>query len=213
MRILSDILIRRTACPAAAALLLLCGHSDTATRRQQAAVIYIGDAAGAAYAMSQDAAMRRLLARASGVYLVPGSGRGARGAGGIGVLMARKADGAWGNPAFFGLARIVGTEAATRSGDVEISVALLLGPKALDRFRSYNNFSLNTADGGVQAWSAARGSSGHPAMLAVYGIAYNRRLSDAYYGKAITAREAIDGAARIPQADALRRALEQCSSR
>jgi lipid-binding SYLF domain-containing protein len=241
----------RSACPtttatAAAALLLLCGlppatanpaakqdraatqagstGNDTATRRQQAAAKRIGDAVAVVNTMSQEAGMRDLLAKARGIYLVPTYGRaalGVGGEGGSGVLMARRADGSWGNPAFFNIGGIsVGLQVGVEGGPFAL---LLMNQKAVDNFRNRNNFSLSadagitvvnfsrlaqgTVTGDVVAWSGSKGLFGNAATLAINDVRFNQRLNEAYYGKPMTALQTIDSKETNTQADALRKVL------
>lgn len=199
-------------------------NAGSASQRQQAAYKRVSDAVGAVHAMAKAPGMTELVARARGVYIVPGYGRAAFGvgaAGGSGVLMARRKDGSWGNPAFFTTGALsVGLQAGVEGGPIAL---LLMNQKALDHFRNKNNFSLSadagltvvnfarvasgTLTGDVIAWSGNKGLFGNVATLAINDIRYNPRLTDAYYGKPTTALEAIDGSAANPQSDALRAAL------
>ncbi|MGJ7917040.1 lipid-binding SYLF domain-containing protein [Massilia sp. LXY-6] len=245
----SNKVFRRTACPAAAALLLLCalpvatapaaavqdrpasqgatgnsGSKDNPTRRQQAAFTRVSDAVGVVNAMAKETGMQDLLAKARGVYLVPTYGRaalGVGGEGGSGVLMVRRADDSWGNPAFFNIGGIsVGLQAGVEGGPFAL---LLMNQKAVDHFRNRNNFSLSAdagltvvnfsrlaagmATGDVVAWSGSKGLFGNAATLAINDIRFNQRLNDAYYGKTMSALQTIDSTEKNTQADALRTVL------
>jgi lipid-binding SYLF domain-containing protein len=198
--------------------------SDTATRRQQAAVKRIGDAVAVVNTMSKEAGMPDLLAKARGVYLVPTYGRaalGVGGEGGSGVLMVRRSDGSWGNPAFFNIGAIsVGLQAGVEGGPFAL---LLMNQKAVDNFRNRNNFSLSadvgltvvnfsrlahgTVTGDVVAWSGSKGLFGNAATLAINDVRFNQRLNEAYYGKPMTALQTIDSMETNTQADALRKVL------
>jgi lipid-binding SYLF domain-containing protein len=198
--------------------------SATATRRQQAAVQHVSDAVGVVQAMSAEAGMPALLGRARGVFIMPKYGRaalGVGGAGGAGVLMVRRENGTWGNPAFFDTGGLsIGLQAGVEGGPVAL---LLLNQKAVDSFRDRNNFSLN-ADAGltvvnfarmaqgstvgdVVAWSGTKGLFGNAATVGINDIRYNQNLTEAYYGKPTTAPQAIDGTEINAQADALRKVL------
>ena len=61
--------------------------------------------------------------------------------------------------------------------------------------------------GDVVAWSGSKGLFGNAATVAINDIRYNQRLTEAYYGKPMTAVQAIDSTEPNPQADPLRRAL------
>ncbi|MGZ5182145.1 MAG: lipid-binding SYLF domain-containing protein [Ramlibacter sp.] len=205
------------------------GAGDTATRRQQAAAKRLSDAAGVAGSMSAAPAMPDLLARARGVYIVPTYGRAALGVGaegGAGVLIVRQSSGSWGNPAFFNLGGIsLGLQAGAEGGAIAL---VLMNQKAVDSFRKRNNFSLSadagitvvnfarmaqgSTTGDVVAWSGSKGLFGNAATVAINDIRYNQRLTEAYYGKPVTAMQAIDSSEPNPQADPLRRALGKPAS-
>jgi lipid-binding SYLF domain-containing protein len=198
--------------------------SDSATRRQQTAAKHVSDAVGVVHTMSNDAGMPALLGRARGVFIVPTYGRaalGIGGAGGAGVLMARRADGSWGNPAFFDTGGLsIGLQAGVEGGPIAL---VLLNQKAVDSFRNRNNFSLSTdagltvvnfarmargsTAGDVVAWSGSKGLFGNAATVGINDVRYNQRLTEAYYGKPMTALQAIDSTETNAQADALRKVL------
>jgi SH3 domain-containing YSC84-like protein 1 len=200
--------------------------SDTATRRQQAAFRHVSDAAAVASTMARDAGMKDLLARSLGVYIVPSYGRaalGIGGEGGSGVAIVRRADGSWGDPAFFNIGGIsIGLQAGVEGGPLAL---LLMNPKAVNQFRKRNNFSLSadvgltvvnyshaaqgTGIGDVVVWSGNKGLFGNAVTVSIDDIRYNRDLTGAYYGRTITAPQAIDSTEAAPQADALRKALGQ----
>lgn len=198
--------------------------AGSASQRQQAAYKRVSDAVGVVHAMAGESGMTELLGRARGVYIVPSYGRAALGvgaAGGSGVLMARRTDGSWGNPAFYTIGALsIGLQAGAEGGPIAL---LLMNQKALDHFRNKNNFSLS-ADAGITvvnfarmargslagdviAWSGNKGLFGNVATIAVNDIRFNPRLTEAYYGKATTALEALDSVQANPQAEALRKAL------
>ena len=198
--------------------------SDSATRRQQTAVKHVSDAVGVVHTMSNETGMPALLGRARGVFLVPTYGRaalGVGGAGGAGVLMVRRADGSWGNPVFFDTGGLsIGLQAGVEGGPIAL---LLLNQKAVDSFRNRNNFSLNadagltvvnfarmaqgSTAGDVVAWSGSKGLFGNAATVGINDVRYNQRLTEAYYGKPMTALQAIDSTETNAQADALRKVL------
>lgn len=198
--------------------------TDSATRRQQAAVKHVSDAVGVVHTMSNEAGMPALLGRARGVFIVPTYGRaalGVGGAGGAGVLMVRQADGAWGNPVFFDTGGLsIGLQAGVEGGPIAL---VLLNQKAVDSFRNRNNFSLSadagltvvnfarmaqgSTAGDVVAWSGSKGLFGNAATVGINDVRYNQRLTEAYYGKPMTALQAIDSKETNAQADALRKVL------
>jgi len=198
--------------------------TDAATRRQQAAVKHVSDAVGVVHTMSNETGMPALLGRARGVFIVPTYGRaalGVGGAGGAGVLMVRQADGAWGNPVFFDTGGLsIGLQAGVEGGPIAL---VLLNQKAVDSFRNRNNFSLSadagltvvnfarmaqgSTAGDVVAWSGSKGLFGNAATVGINDVRYNQRLTEAYYGKPMTALQAIDSKESNAQADALRKVL------
>lgn len=227
---IATLLMLAWALPATAAATAAAGQtgrttdSDTATRRHQTAVKHISDAVGVVHTMSNETGMPALLGRARGVFIVPTYGRaalGVGGAGGAGVLMARRADGAWGNPAFFDIGGLsIGLQAGAEGGPLAF---VLLNQKALDSFRNRNNFSLSadagltvvnfarmaqgSTAGDVVVWSGNKGLFGNAATVGVNDVRYNQRLTEAYYGKPMTALQAIDSTETNAQADALRKVL------
>lgn len=198
--------------------------SDTVARRQQAAAKRLVDAATVARTLVSTPGMPTLLSGARGIYIVPTYARAALGIGGVGgsgVLLVRRPDGNWGNPAFFNIGGInIGLQAGAEGGALAL---LLLNDKAVEGFRKRNNFSLS-ADAGVTvvdfarmargstrgdvvAWSGGKGLFGNAVTIGINDIRFNQRLTEAYYGKPATALQAIDGMQLDPQADPLRQAL------
>jgi lipid-binding SYLF domain-containing protein len=189
------------------------------------AVKRVGEAAEVVNRMAQDPGMAKLLGQAKGLYLVPSYGRAALGlgaSGGAGVLVVRRADGSWSDPAFFNMGGIsIGLQAGAEGGQLAL---VLVNDKAVASFRNKNNFSLS-ADAGltvvdwnkyaqgtvgksdVVAWSGTKGLFGNAATLAVKDIRFNQRATESYYGKPVTAQELADGKATNPQSDALKQAL------
>lgn len=197
---------------------------DTATRRQQAAVKHVADAVGVVQTMHADAGMPALLARARGVFVVPTYGRaalGIGGAGGAGVLLVRRPDGTWSNPAFFDIGAIsIGLQAGAEGGPIAL---VLLNDKAVDSFRKRNNFSLSadagltvvnfarmaegSTAGDVVVWSGNKGLFGSAVTVAINDVRFDQRLTEAYDGKPVTAQQALDSTVTDARADALRKAL------
>jgi lipid-binding SYLF domain-containing protein len=213
-----------TAATAASGRAARAAASDTATRRQQTAAKHISDAVGVVHTMGNEAGMAALLDRARGVFIVPTYGRaalGVGGAGGAGVLMVRRTDGTWGNPAFFDIGGLsIGLQAGAEGGPIAL---LLLNQKAVDSFRNRNNFSLSadagltvvnfarmaqgSTAGDVVVWSGSKGLFGNAVTVGINDVHYNRRLTEAYYGKPTTALQVIDSTEVNTQADALRKVL------
>jgi lipid-binding SYLF domain-containing protein len=198
--------------------------AGSTSERQKAAYKRVSDAVGVVHKMANETGMAELLGQALGVYIVPSYGRAALGvgaAGGSGVLVVKRADGRWGYPAFFNTGGVsIGLQAGAEGGPIAL---LLMSPKAVDRFRKKNNFSVSadagltvvdyarvasgTVNGDVIAWSGNKGLFGNAATIAVNDVRFNPRLTDAYYGKPTTAQQALDSPDLNPQADALRQAL------
>lgn len=201
---------------------------DTPTRRQQAANRRLDDAAGVVRTMAAAPGIVDLLGRARGVYIVPTYARAALGVGGVGgsgVLMLKRADGSWGNPAFYNIGGFnIGLQAGAEGGALAL---ILLNQKAVDSFRDKNNFSLSadagltvvnfarmaqgSTTGDVVAWSGGKGLFGNAATIGVNNVRYNERLTEAYYGKPLTALQAVDSTPAHPKADALRKMLASVS--
>lgn len=195
------------------------------SRADSAAVRHVEDAAAVVRRLAGEPGLDRLLAQSRGVFIVPNYGRAAIGlgaAGGAGVLLARRSDGSWSDPAFFNIGGLsVGLQAGAEGGPVAM---ILSNDKALDSFRKKNNFSLS-ADAGltvvnwsrqargdagagdVVVWSGAKGLFGNVATLAVNDIRYNERATESYYGKRLAAADVLAGKASNPHAEALKQAL------
>lgn len=201
------------------------GATGTASRADTAAVRHVEDAAAVVRRLAGEPGVDRLLAQSRGVFIVPNYGRAAIGlgaAGGAGVLLARRSDGSWSDPAFFNIGGLsVGLQAGAEGGPVAM---ILTNDKALDNFRKKNNFSLNadagltvvnwsrqaqgSAGGGdIVVWSGTKGLFGNVATLAINDIRYNERATQSYYGKAMTVADVMAGKANNPHADALKQAL------
>ncbi|MCA1247956.1 lipid-binding SYLF domain-containing protein [Massilia sp. MS-15] len=197
---------------------------ESGAQLRQAAVRLLADAAGVAHTMSRAPGLAALIGSARGVYIVPACDHAgpAVGAGsGSGVLVLRRRDGHWGNPAFYTTGGIsIGLQAGGEAGPFAL---LLMNQKAVDHVRKRNNFSLRadagltvvnyarmaqgTTGGDVVAWSGAKGLFGNAATIAVDDIRYNQRLTQAHYGKPVNALDALDGSPQDPQAEPLRTAL------
>ncbi|QOY92756.1 lipid-binding SYLF domain-containing protein [Massilia sp. UMI-21] len=197
---------------------------ETGVQRKEAAARRVADAAGVVRTMTATPALAEMLGRARGVYIVPTFGRAALGVGaegGSGVLMLRQADSSWGNPVFYNIGGIsLGLQAGAEGGPLAL---LLMNQKAVDSFRKRNNFSLSadagltvmnyarmargTTAGDVVAWSGGKGLFGNAATISIDGVRYNQRLTHAYYGKPVTALEAMDSTTPEQQAAPLRAAL------
>lgn len=200
------------------------GTDATEAQRKQTATRHVDEAANVARTMAAEPKMAALLKRARGVYILPRYGRAALAVGaegGAGVLLARRADGEWGDPAFFNTGAIgIGLQAGAEAGPVAL---LLMNQRAVDHFRNKNNFSISadagltvvtytrvaegSTSGDVVAWSGSKGLFANAVTVAVQNIRFNHGLNDAYYGQALTAPKVLDRTETTAQAASLRKAL------
>jgi len=176
----------------------------------------VSAATGVVRNMERDTPVAALLADAAGVFIVPRYTRAALGIGargGEGVLLARNG-GAWSDPVFFNLAGVsVGAQAGIEGGEMAL---ILRTPRALERFRNENNWSLN-ADAGltivnwsraaeasaragdVVVWSARQGLFGELAV-SVTDIHFDRDENAAFYGRPIATQDVLTGRVSAAQA-------------
>lgn len=199
------------------------------SRAQSAAFKHVNDAADVVRKMSAETGMSSVLSQAKGIFIVPTYGRAALGlgaSGGAGVLLVKHSDGAWGDPAFFNIGGLsIGLQAGAEGGPI---VLILNNDKAVNSFRAKNNFSLSAdagltvvnwskmargsaGTGDIVAWGGTKGLFGNVATVAINDIRFNQRATQAYYGKAMTAVDVMDGKASNPHADTLKQALASAS--
>jgi lipid-binding SYLF domain-containing protein len=190
-----------------------------------AAVRHVNDAVGVVQRMLEETRMRELLQQAKGVFIVPTYGRAALGvgaSGGTGVLLIKRADGAWSDPGFY---NIGGISAGAQIGAEGGAIALVLNnEKAVNKFMQKNAFSLNAdagitmvnfsklaqgslGDGDVVAWSGTKGLYGNLVAVGVSDIRYNQTLTHAYYRHAVTAADILGGKVTNPASEPLKQAL------
>ena len=196
-----------------------------ASKDEATAAKHVNDAVTVVQKMQEEARMKELLAQAKGIFIVPTYGRAALGVGaegGAGVLLIRKADGAWSDPAFY---NIGGLSAGAQVGVEAGAIALVLNnEKAVNKFMQKNKFAVNAAagltivnwskiaqgslgDGDVVAWSGAKGLYGSLVSVGVNDIRYNQKLTDAYYHQMVPVTDAVAGKYTVPASDALKQAL------
>ena len=196
-----------------------------ASREEAAAARHVGDAVTVAQRMLQEPRMKQLLQQAKGIFIVPTYGRAALGigaSGGAGVLLVKRADGTWSDPAFY---NIGGISAGAQVGAEGGAIAMVLNnEKAINKFMQKNAFSLNAAagltlvnwskiaqgslgDGDVVAWAGTKGLYGNLVAVGVGDVRYNQKLTDAYYHQTVSAADAVAGKYSNPQADTLKQAL------
>ncbi|MET0856742.1 MAG: lipid-binding SYLF domain-containing protein, partial [Telluria sp.] len=194
---------------------------------EAAALTQINDAVGVVQRMLQEPRMRELLQQAKGIFIVPRYGRAALGvgaSGGTGVLLMKRADGSWSDPAFY---NIGGISAGAQVGAEAGAIALVLNKeKAVNKFMQKNSFALSAdsgitvvnwskiaqgslGDGDVVAWTGTKGLYANLVAVGVSDIRYNENLTKGYYRQA-TVMPADVLAGRMPAnqaADPLKQAL------
>ena len=173
--------------------------------------------------MSADPQVKKLLAKAKGVFLVPEFGRGALvigGRGGAGVVLAKK-NGKWTDPAFYDMGGIsIGAQAGGSGGEIAF---LLMSNGAVDAFKSGNKFSLNAGDGlsivnysansqaswgkgDIVLWSSTKGAYAG-ATISVTDINWADGNNKAYYGRKVDPSKVLAGDVTAPDAVKLKAAL------
>ncbi len=178
--------------------------------------------------MQSDPGMRPHLQKAKGVFIVPNFARGAAVVGikgGEGVMLSRKDDGQWTNPAFYNMGAVsVGAQAGASAGQIAF---LLMDDKAVKVFNTKNTFSLN-ADAGLSignysargeasagkgddviAWSDTEGLFAG-VSISVGDIVADNGENRAYYGSdSATAQALLHGNAQVSHTPAEARSLKQ----
>jgi lipid-binding SYLF domain-containing protein len=189
------------------------------------AVKHVADATNVVNTMAKDPGMSKLLGQARGVYIVPSYGRAAIGlgaSGGAGVLVLKRADGAWSDPAFFNMGSLsIGLQVGAEAGQLTM---VFVSDKAVASFRNKNNFTLS-ADAGltvvdwtkyaqgtvgksdVVVWAGAKGLFGNAATIGVNDIHFNQKANESYYGKPTSVQDIVDGKATNPRSEPLKQAL------
>jgi lipid-binding SYLF domain-containing protein len=183
----------------------------------------VNDAKAVVERMKSDPAVKDLLQKARGVFILPTYGRGAWGLGvrgGEGVMLTHSG-GKWSNPVFYNMGGVsIGLQGGVEAGALAM---LLMSDKAVNQFMSENNFSLNAgigltivnytakaqADlgkGDVIVWADTKGAFAN-ASVGVSDIRLDEGDTKAFYKRTATAKEILDGAVTSSQADALKQAL------
>jgi lipid-binding SYLF domain-containing protein len=111
--------------------------------------------------MEKDPQLKKLMAKAKGVFLVPDFGRGAfiiGGRGGAGLVLSHQ-NGKWSNPAFYDIGGVsLGAQVGGPGGPIAF---LLMDQSAVDAFKSGNKFSLNAGAGlSIVTYSANKQACG-----------------------------------------------------
>lgn len=195
------------------------------TKATATAIRHVREAAGVAQRMLQEPRMKELLQQAKGVFLVPTYGRAALGvgaSGGTGVLLVKRADGAWSDPTFY---NIGGISAGAQIGAEAGAIALVLNnEKAVNKFLQKNQFSISAGagltivnwtkiaqgslgDGDVVAWTGTKGLYGNLVSVGVSDIRYNEDLTNGFYGHPVAIADALAGKYPNPNSDPLKQIL------
>jgi lipid-binding SYLF domain-containing protein len=182
----------------------------------------VGQASRVVDRMKADPALRPLLERAKGVFIVPEYGKGAAvvGArGGEGVLFAHD-DGRWAGPLFADIGAVsVGPQIGGAGGNVAM---LLMSDHALHGFTQRNAFSFDAdagftlGDSGVRSqastdedvilWSDMEGAFAG-VSLGVSDIALDTDENRAFYGQPATPEQILRGEVESQYAEGVREKL------
>jgi lipid-binding SYLF domain-containing protein len=195
------------------------------SRQEVAAIKHVSDAVTVAQRMLDEPRMKELLRQAKGIFIVPTYGRAALGigaSGGAGVLLVKRADGTWSDPAFYNIGGIsAGAQVGAEGGAISM---VLNNEKAVNKFMQKNAFSLNAAagltlvnwskiaqgslgDGDVVVWAGTKGLYGNLVAVGIGDVRYNQNLTNAYYHQTVSAADAVAGKYSNPQADTLKQTL------
>ncbi len=179
----------------------------------------VKDAVAALQKVQSDTNFAGLIRQAKGILIIPHLVKGALvvgGQSGQGVLLAQQ-NGAWSDPAFMDVGSIsIGPQAGGEAGPI---VMLLMSDKAFNQFLSSNNFSLGAsagltlvnyvnsapegqAKGDIVVWSGTQGAYAGASLI---GSDYKADDAEdsAYYGKDVSTKQIIQGAAHNPDANEL----------
>ena len=125
------------------------GGSAKSSTLEPIASMLVNDAVAVVRRMQSDSRVAGLIQDARGIFVMPNYVRaavGVGGAGGAGVLLLRRDDGSWSDPAFFHVGAIsAGLQVGVEAGPVAF---LLNNQKAVNQFMKQTNFALN-ADAGL----------------------------------------------------------------
>lgn len=196
-----------------------------ASRQEQTADKHVSEAVGVVQKMHAEPRMKELLQQAKGIFIVPTYGRAAVGvgaSGGAGVLLVKRADGSWSDPAFY---NIGGISAGAQIGAEGGAIAMVLNnDKAVGKFMQKNAFALNAdagltlvnwskvaqgalGDGDVVVWSGTKGLYGNLVAVGVSDIRFNQALTNAYYRQSVAVADALAGKYTNAHSDPLKQTL------
>lgn len=203
------------------------GTAATAPSSRAAATAtkHVNNAVDVVNRMAAEPGMSNVLKQAKGVFIVPTYGRVALGvgvSGGTGVVLTKKDDGSWTDPAFYNMGGLsIGAQAGAEGGPIAL---VLMNDKAVNSFKQKNKFSLS-ADAGltvvnwaktaqgtaglgdVVAWAGTKGLFGNVVTIAIKDVRFNQRTTSAYYGKTVSAADILDGKATSDSSTNLKQAL------
>lgn len=199
------------------------GASAKSGTPEAAAVKHVNDAAAVVRRMQSEPRIGSLIQDAKGIFVMPNYVRaavGLGGGGGAGVLLVRRDDGSWRDPAFFHAGAVsAGLQVGVEAGPVAF---VLNNQKAVNHFLKRTNFALNAdsgltvinwavlgtaAPGDVTAWSGSKGLFGNVAAVGVSDIRFSHEQTSAYYHQPAFVEDVIKGTVRNSQADPLRQAV------
>jgi lipid-binding SYLF domain-containing protein len=196
-----------------------------ATTSDATAIKHVNDATAVVQKMLQETNMKELLQQAKGVFIMPTYGRAAVGvgaSGGAGVLLVKRPDGTWSDPAFYNSGGIsAGVQVGAEGGAIAF---VLNNEKAVNKFMQKNAFSMNAnagltivnwskmaegtlGSGDVVAWADTKGLYGNLVSVGVTDIRYNQKLTSAYYKQTVTVADALAGKHTNANADTLKQTL------
>ena len=201
------------------------GATAPAAKHEAAADRHVTDAVKVVQRMLEETRMKDLLQQAKGIFIVPTFGRAAVGvgaSGGVGLLLTRRADGNWSDPAFYNIGGLsVGAQVGAEGGALAM---VLNNDKAVNKFMQKNAFAVNAAagltlvnwskiaqgnlgDGDVVVWASTKGLYGNLVAVGVSDIRFNQNLTNAYYHQSVSVAEALAGKYPNTQADLLKLTL------
>jgi len=202
----------------------------SSSKAEANAMKHVNDAVAVVRRMEAEPKMDNLLQQAKGILIVPTFARaalGIGGSGGAGVLLVKRDDGKWSDPAFYNIGGInVGAQLGAESGPIAM---VLNNDKAVNSFLQKNNFSLSAdagltvvnwtkvaqgsaGTGDVVAWAGTKGLFGNVVAIGLNDIHFNQNVTNAYYHQTVAARDITSGKVKTMQADALKQALANIST-
>ncbi len=198
-------------------------HGEQGQQAASDAKSLVKEATAEVKKMEKDPQLKKLMAKAKGIYLVPEFGRGALvvgGRGGAGVVLAHT-NGQWTNPIFYDFGAIsFGAQAGASGGQVAF---LLMTKNAVDQFKSGNKISLNAGaglsivaysanaqaswgKGDIVMWSDTAGAYAG-ATISITDLNWDDDSNMAYYGRKVDPSEVLAGKVNTPNAKQLKQNL------